>query len=302
MGSPESSAITTLYKGWTERLAAHPDMELVSLREMCESWITLASEPPDVTYADVEAPAVSGIWCIPPNPPDGRAILFVHGGAFVLGSVNAYRKLAGHIARAVGARVLLFEYRKAPEHPHPAQVEDTLAAYRWLLSEGFEPHHVAVAGDSAGAFLATMAVVHLVKEEAPTPAAIVAISPWYDTALTGETFETNAQLDVLVGRDVMQMFSQLFRGDVPADDPSLNVLLADLAGLPPMHIVVGGHETLLSDAERFTAKAEASGVDVTLVIEPEMQHVFPFMAGRSREADDAIADIAKWLRPRLDLK
>ena len=301
MPSPESAAITTLYKSWTERLAANPQMELVALREMAESWSLLASEPEDVTYADVDIAGIAGTWCVPQGAIEGRAILFTHGGAFVLGSVGSYRKLAGHIARVVGARVLLIDYRRAPEHPHPAQVEDCVAAYRWLLREGFEPHHLATAGDSAGGFLATMTVIELGKERTPLPAAIVAISPWYDLELTGETFETNAHLDVLVGKDVMRMFSQLFRGDMPADDPSVNIFSADLTGLPPLYIVAGGSETLLSDGQRFAAKAETVGVDVTLVVVPQMQHVFPFMAGRAPEADQALADIAAWLRPRLDL-
>jgi len=174
-------------------------------------------------------------------------------------------------------------------------------AYQWLLTEGFEPHHLAVAGDSAGGFLATMATIELRKAEVPPPAAVVALSPWYDTAVTGETFETNAGVDVLVGKDVMRMFSQMFRGDVPADDPGVNVLCADPAGLPPVYIVVGAAETLLSDAQRFAAKAEAARVDVRLVVVHEMQHVFPFMAGRAPEADQALADMASWLQPRLGL-
>lgn len=301
MASPESEAITTLYKSWTERLVANPQMELVALREMAESWTTLASEPEDVTYADVQVANIAGTWCVPKDAHEERAILYTHGGAFVLGSVNSHRKLAGHIARAVGARVLLIDYRRAPEQPHPAQVEDCVAAYRWLLGEGFDPRHLATAGDSAGGFLATMTVIELGRERTPLPAAIVAISPWYDLALTGETFQTNAHLDVLVGKEVMGMFSQLFRGEVPADDPSVNALAADITGMPPLYIVAGGHETLLSDGQRFAAKAKSAGVDVTLVVAPQMQHVFPFMAGSAPEADQALADIAAWLRPRLGL-
>jgi epsilon-lactone hydrolase len=299
MASPESEAIKKLYRGWTQRLASNPQMDLVSLREMAESWTTLASEPEDVTYADVDVGDISGTWCVPRDAHEGRAILFCHGGAFVLGSVSSYRKLAGHLARAVGVRVLVIDYRRAPEHPHPAQVEDCMAAHQWLLHEGFEPHHLVTAGDSAGGFLATMSVIELRKEQTPLPAAIVTLSPWYDLALTGETFETNANLDVLVGKEVMQMFSQLVRGDVPADDPRVNALFAELTGLPPLYIVVGSHEALLSDAQRFAARADAVGGDVTLVVVPEMQHVFPFMAGRAPEADQALADISEWLRTRL---
>ena len=214
-----------LYKSWIERLAADPQMELIALREMVESWTSLASEPEDVSYADSDVGGLAGTWCIPRDASEGRAILYLHGGCFIFGSPSSHRKLAGHIARAVGARVLLIDYRKAPEHPHPAQLEDSTMAYQWLLSEGFEPRHLALAGDSAGGFLATMATIELGKAEVPPPAAIVALSPWYDTAVTGATFETNAGLDVLVGKDVMQMFSQMFRGDVPADDPGANVLV-----------------------------------------------------------------------------
>jgi acetyl esterase/lipase len=144
-------------------------------------------------------------------------------------------------------------------------------------------------------------VIKLRDEGTPITAGIVAISPWYDLEEKGATYESNAQFDALVGREVMVLLSQLFLAGTSPTAPSVSPLYADLGGLPPTYIVVGGHEALLDDARQFAERARAASVDVTVVEVPEMQHVFTFMAGRAPEADEAIRAIAAWVRDRLGL-
>jgi acetyl esterase/lipase len=301
MTSTESRAIHALYSSWTSRLAQNPDMGIDALRDMMEGFATLAAEPERVTYREVDAGGVRSLWCLPAGGADDRVILYLHGGAYLGGSIDSHRKMVGHLASAVGCPALVIDYRRAPESPPPAQLDDCAAAYRWLLAQGYDPERAVVAGDSAGGALATGLVLRLRDEGTPMPAAIVAISPWYDLEAKGATFSTNAQSDALVGRDTMVMLAQVFLAGTPPTDPVVSPLHADLAGLPPLYIVVSGAETLLDDARQFTGRARAAGVDVTLVEVPDMQHVFPFMAGRAPEADEAIGAIATWARPRIGL-
>lgn len=302
MTSTRSRALHELYTSWTTRMAANPEMGLDQLREMMETWPKLAAEPEQVTYADVDAAGVPALWCLPADRVEDRAILYVHGGAYVGGSTNSHRKMAAHLAAAAGCAALMIDYRLAPEHPHPAQLEDSATAYRWLLQQGYAAPRTVTAGDSAGAALATGVVLKLRDEGTPLPAGIVAISPWYDLEAKGATYGTNAEVDALIGRDVMVMFSQLLLAGASPTDPSASPLHADLGGLPPTYIVVGGHEALLDDARMFAERAGAASVDVTLVEVPEMQHVFTFMAGRAPEADDAIRAMATWVRRRIGLE
>jgi epsilon-lactone hydrolase len=302
MTSSESGVIRTLYASWTSRMSANPNLGVDELREMMETWPQLAAEPEQVAYQEVNAAGVPALWCLPAERADDRAILYVHGGAYLGGSINSHRKMAAHLAAASGCRALMIDYRRAPEHPHPAQLDDSAAAYRWLLQQGFDPQRTVTAGDSAGAALATGVVIKLRDEGTPLPAGIVAISPWYDLEAKGATYASNAEVDALVGREVMVMLAQLFLAGTSPTDPSASPLYAALAGLPPVYIVVGGHETLLDDARTFAERAHAASVDVTLVEVPEMQHVFTFMAGRAAEADDAINAIAKWVRGRIGLE
>jgi acetyl esterase/lipase len=216
--------------------------------------------------------------------------------------MHTHRKVAGHLAKAVGARALVIDYRRAPEHPYPAQLEDAVTAYRWLVGQGVEAGHTATTGDSAGGNLATSMVLRLRDQGGPIPAAIMPLSPWYDMEGKGESLDSRAEVDVLVQREILTGMATMFLGEEgPATDPLANPLFADPTGLPPMLIQVGDHECLLDDSLRFADNARAAGVDVTVEVEPEMQHVFHFLAGRAPEADKAIDRLAAWVRPKLGL-
>lgn len=301
MASEASEYLRSLYTEWSERMAANPEMELAALREMTERWHTATAEPEGVTYAEVDAGGVPALWCLPEGCAEDRVVMYFHGGGYVVGSMYATRKLAGHIARAAGTRALVIDYRLSPENPHPAPVEDAAIAYRWLLDEGIQPEHIATTGESAGGHLCTTMVLKLRDDGDPLPAAMMPMSPWYDMELTGDSLDSNASSDALVHRGLVEMMANAFLGDGSAKDPLANPLYADLTGLPPVLIHVSEHEALLDDTRRFAADAEEAGVDVTVETEPEMQHVYPYLAGRAPEADRAVERMGEWVRPKVGL-
>lgn len=302
MASTESAYLTELYRDWSARMAAEPEMGLPALRDLFEEWHQPTVEPEGVTYAETDANGVPVLWCIPVDAQADRVVLYSHGGGFVVGSRHTHRKIAGHLAKAIGARALVVDYRRAPEHPFPAQLEDCVTAYRWLLDQGIAHDHVVTCGDSAGGNLAISVALKLRDDGDPLPAGLIPMSPWLDMEHKGETLDTNAATDALVQRPILEAMSAMFLGsNGSAIDPLANPLYADPSGLPPIYLTAGGAETLLDNAQRFAAKAREAGVDVTLDEVPEMQHVFAFLAGRAPEADSSIADIASWARPRLGL-
>ena len=300
--SAESSAMRNVFSRMATRTAANPEMDLESMRDMLESMYALTAEPAGVTYEEVMAGTRPSLWCLPLDAAQDRVILYAHGGGFLGNSMHSHRKLAAHLAGAAGTRALVLDFRLAPEHPFPAQLEDAVIAYRWLLDQGFEPGHIATAGDSAGGNLAISLVLKLRDDGLPLPAAIVAMSPWLDMEVSGHGFTANAANDAFLSREVVAHLAATFLGNGGSpEDPLANPLHADPAGLPPVHMSYGGSETLRDDPERFAAIAGPAGVDVTLDLAEGMQHDYMMMAGRAPEADQVIARISKWLRPKLGL-
>jgi acetyl esterase/lipase len=187
----------------------------------------------------------------------------------------------------------------APEHPFPAQLDDARAVYEWLLTHGYQASRIALAGESAGGNIATAAALALKQDNRPLPGAIVAFSPWYDMEAKGETLESNAATDPFFTREVVQGTAAMFLGGHSPTDPLANPLYADPAGLPPIFLTCGTHETLQDHAQRFAALARRAGVDVVLQVADGMQHFYQCMAGRAPEADASIAEAGTWLRERL---
>jgi epsilon-lactone hydrolase len=301
MGTAAPNALKDLYGRISARMAANPEMDLDTLRNMLDSLQVLASEPTDVTYQEVDAGGVPAIWAKPAGAAADRVIVYAHGGGCVTGSMHSHRKLAAHLAKAGGVTAIVPDYRLAPEHPFPAQIDDLLTVHRWLRGQGIVPEHTATAGDSAGGNLAIATVLKLREVGEPLPAAIVAISPWLDMEHTGATMQSNADSDSLVSHAVSAMMATMYLGAVAPTDPLANPLYADLAGLPPVFACAGDAETLQDNAERFAERARAAGVNVVLEIAPGQQHVYLFMAGKAKQADATIGNAADWLRPKLGL-
>jgi epsilon-lactone hydrolase len=302
MASKQSEHLSTLYKGWIAALGANPNMPLDELRAMFDHWGDVTGEPGGVDYIETDAGGVPALWASPKGSAQDRVLLCSHGGGYVTGSMYTHRKIYGHFAKAVGCRALIVDYRRAPDHVHPAPVDDMATAYQWLLDQGIAPKHIATIGDSAGGGLAITTLLRLREQGLPLPAAAIPLSPWFDMDGAGETFDTNCEKDALVSRDIIQSMAATFLGENGnKTDPLANPLHGDLRGLPPVYIQVGGHETLLSDSHALADAVRRSDGEVKLDVHPEMQHVFQFLAGVAPEADRAIAQVAAWARPKLGL-
>lgn len=302
MASKGAEELKTFLRNWAAALAARPDMPLDELRLLFEHWGDVTAEPGGVDYLETDAGGVPALWAVPKGCAEDRIVLCMHGGGYVTASMYTHRKVYGHLAKAIGCRALIPHYRRAPEHIHPAPVDDAVTVYKWLLDRGIHPGHIALTGDSAGGALAVTTLVRARDRNLPMPAATMPLSPWVDMEITGESLSSNRDKDVLVQKDVVEVMAATFLGENGnRRDPLANPLYADLKGLPPMYIQVGGDETLLDDSSRLADRARKAGVDVRLDVFPEMQHVFQFTAGHAPEADDAIRRLAEWVRPKLGL-
>jgi acetyl esterase/lipase len=300
--SAESDVLRALYADWAAIMAADPQLSIRLLRSIFDEWHQPTIEPTDVTYAEDVIGGVPGIWAMPLDADRGQVVLYTHGGGFAVGSASSHRKLAGHLAKALGVTAFVLDYRRAPEHRHPAQVEDGVAAFRGLVERGIAPAHITTAGDSAGGNLAVAIPLALHAAGDPAPGSVIAISPWVDMENTGKTLESNAESDALVSAPLLEAMIAGVLGEAGLNDsidpttPLANPLHADFTGFPSLYVNAGSAETLLDDANRLADRARAAGVDVTVSVVEGMQHVFPCLAGRAAEADDEIAAIATWYR------
>lgn len=227
-----------------------------------------------------------------------RVTIYVHGGGYVIGSVRTHRVIMSKLASASGAKVLGLEYRMAPENPFPAAVEDTVAAYRWLISEGYDPGRVSIAGDSAGGGLVVSALVSLRYLGEPMAGAGWCISPWIDFEGLGNSMKSNAEVDPVVAKEGLEFMAQLYIGDRDRRTPLAAPLYADLHGLPPMLLQVGGDETLLDDSTRLSNKLKEAKVPVDLEVWDDMFHVWHAFAQILPEGQQAIDRAGAFLREK----
>lgn len=253
-------------------------------------------KPPGTRISQLSAGGVAAEWVDRPGPAPQTTLLYLHGGGYTIGSSATHRGLAGYLGRAVGARVLLLDYRLAPEHRFPAALDDTLAAYRWLRAQG--RRQVIIAGDSAGGGLAVAAAVALRDAGDQLPDALISFSPWTDLAGSGASMVTRAAADPFLVPEAIVNAADYF-GDTSPRHPLISPIYADLRGLPPLLIQVGGDEILLDDAVRLAARARLAGVAVTLDVWPAMWHVWQFFAPLLPEANQALAQAGAFARRAL---
>jgi epsilon-lactone hydrolase len=267
------------------------------------AWSTLTAEPRDVDYLETDAGGVPAMWAVPKGVAEDRVLLCMHGGGSVGGSIYSHRKMFGHLAKAAGARALLVGYSLAPGNNYPTQVDEATSAYRWLLDQGVDAAHIAFTGDSFGGGLAITTQLLAREQGLPLPSASMPYSPWVDMEAVGESYDTNRDLDAFFSRELVRGLASIYLGEGgDPRDPLANPLYAELAGLGPIYIQVGGDEVLLDDSRRLAERAYTAGVDVRLDVFPDMQHTFQMAAGRAPEADDAIRRMADWVVPKLSAK
>ena len=291
MASEELQVVLELLRGI--------DLDHMTVTERRAATASVAQAPAGTRVAAADAGGVPAEWVTAAGMAAGRVIMYLHGGAYQLGSPATLRHLVALLSAAAQARAFSVDYRLAPEHPFPAAVDDAVAAYRWLLAAGHDPASIAIAGDSAGGGLTLATLVALRDSGDRLPAAAVAMSPWTDLALTGESLRTRADADVMIKPAGLQQTAALYLAGADPGHPYASPLYADLHGLPPILIHVGDAEVILDDSTRFATRARLAGVDVTLEIWDEMPHVFQAFAGLLPEADQAVAQIGSWLRERV---
>jgi acetyl esterase/lipase len=266
------------------------------MRANMEATTGAVPPPADVHYEPTAIGGVPGEWARANGGAVDGALLYFHGGGYCVGSVRTHRLLVGALSRACGVPVLSLEYRLAPEHPHPAAVDDGVAAYRALLAGGMPAGRVVLAGDSAGGGLTAATLLAGRAAGLPPPAAAVCISPWFDLALSGETMVTKVDVDPMCKPQLLRLMAAAYLGAVDPQAPGASPLYADLAGLPPMLLQVGTAETLLDDSRRFAARAERAGVRVTLEVWEDMIHVWHAFAMVLPEGQQAIDRIGAFVR------
>ena len=289
MASPQLQTAIEAMKALVERPVETP-------QEMRAVFEELATKPEDdIRCEKVSAGGVDAEWVCAPNAAADRVVLYLHGGGYVIGSVNTHRDLMARISRAAGAKVLGLNYRLAPEHPFPAAVDDAVAGYKWLLEQSVKPSRIAVAGDSAGGGLAAATLVAIKNNKLPTPAAGALLSPFVDMEGLGESMTTRASVDPVVKKEgLVGMASAYLQGQDPRS-PLAAPIYADLKGLPPLLIQVGDAETLLDDSVRLNDRAKAAGVSTKLEVWPEMIHVWQLFASFLPEGQQAIDGIGKFI-------
>jgi acetyl esterase/lipase len=277
--------VQSVYGGWTRQ---------TTVEQMRADWDALffSTDPP---AEEIPADGIPATWFFPPGCRRDRIMLYLHGGGFKLGSARSHRSLIVSLAIAANCAALALDYRLAPEQKFPAPVEDTVNAYLWLLDQGFAEAQIIFAGDSAGGGLALSAMLALRDQGAARPAAAVVLSAWTDLTASGASYQTRAAADPIHQRGMILATAKTYLGGADAKNPLASPLFADLHGLPPLLMQVGGRETVLDDTLDFAAKAKESGVDVQISVFEDMIHVFQQFAPDLPEANQAIAEIAAFL-------
>lgn len=270
------------------------------IRSSFEKLMATMAVPEGLTTSDTTLGTRRALVVEPAGAVGSGTILYFHGGSFVFGSPETALSLTGNLVARTGFRSFSLDYRLAPEHPFPAAIDDTVAAYRALLDSGVDPAGIVFAGDSAGGGLTVTTCLAARAAGLPLPAAIVAFSPGLDGTGSGESMVTRADADPIIHPEAIgQTRAMYLAGQDPRQELVSPVLFADLTGFPPMLLQVGTNEILLDDSTRMATRARAAGVDVILDVTADVPHVFQSFTGVLDEADHALARAALFLTQQV---
>jgi epsilon-lactone hydrolase len=273
--------------------------DIAERRKAFDAFASAYPTAPDVTVTPLIINQTDAEWTTTPDADHSCAVLFLHGGGYVIGSLASHRHLAAEVGRAANARTLAMQYRLAPEHPFPAAVEDALAGYLYLLAQGIVPDRITIVGDSAGGGLVVAALLAIRDAGLTQPAAGWSISPWTDMEATGASMVSKAAEDPTVQKDALLELATFYLNGADPRSPLAAPIYADLRGLAPLFIQVGAAETLLDDAVRLAGAAGAADVPTTLEIWPEMIHVWHMFHPELAAGRRAIAAGGRFLRAAL---
>lgn len=296
MPSPQALSVRSMLQQL--RASQNPaEQSLEAQRAGLDQMGQTIPKPNHVLVERTSFDGVPGEWISIAGAPTERVILYLHGGAYYMGSCESHRSLAWRLAEASEARIALVEYRLAPEHRFPAAVEDAVKAYKSLLAQGIEPNRIAIAGDSAGGGLTMATLISLRDEGTSLPACAALLSPWTDLAGTGPSMESRAPYDPWLEPEGIRKAPLLYCSPDQLTHPLVSPLYADLAGLPPILIHVGRDECLLDDSVRLYDKIREAGGEAQLHIWEDMWHVFHSFP--IPEADEALREIGTFIQRRI---
>jgi acetyl esterase/lipase len=302
-GSPDLSLRAELVRlglRWFVKRRGPALTAIDAMRQQSAKLARLVPLPPRGTEVRrLELDGIKAVTVTTPETSGGRHVLYLHGGGHVSGSPGLYRDFIWRIASATHSRVTILRHRLAPEHPFPAALDDAVSAYRALLAEGVDPRQMAMMGDSAGGGLVLGTLLKLRDQGIALPAAAVALSPWTDLALTGQSLRFNADLDPMIRTEEAPALVSHYLAGADPRTPYASPLYGDHTGLPPTLIQVGSEEVLLDDSVRMAERMRAAGCEVELQVWPRLPHVWQVWARLMPEAREAIAHIGTFVRGRM---
>jgi len=295
-------------KDWGDSLAQlipilEGDPATQTLDELRDNYVTMLKGhpvPENLIVEHADLGGVPGTVIMPPEVIEGRTLVYFHGGAYIFGASAGYVGLGGRLALALKAKVVLPDYRLAPEHAYPTPIEDCLAVYKWLLDEGHDPDQLVFAGDSAGGSLTVSVMVHARDAGLPLPAGGVAISPWADLEHTGSSMTSRHGIDPLCTKDALDVQARTFLAGAAANSPDASPVFADVSGLPPILVQIGENEVMLSGAMRLATHLAENRVRTTLEVWPGMFHVWHLFAAILPDGQQAINNAADFLRQAIE--
>lgn len=289
-----------LRKGKLRREVIDQNTSIEALRRECDqSAARLVKLPEGVSLLPAADTPVYAEWVVPEHSDPGKAILYFHGGGFVMGNARSHRGIVSGFMKRLGCRALVFDYSLAPEHPAPAAVNDSAAMYRWLLGQGFQPRNIVFAGDSGGGGVELATLLKLKDDADPMPAACVAFSPCTDMTISGESHKTRAKADPCTPKGMTETYLGYYVGGGDPKHPYASPLFGELSGLPPLMLQVGNDETLRDDSTRFAKRAQEAGVEVHLHVWKGMFHCFPLLAPMFREATEALEEVCAFIHEKI---
>ncbi len=278
------------------------DTPIEKLRSDCERSAEKLGKPTQgVSYREASFPGFYAEWVEPEGCSPEKAVLYFHGGGFVMGSARSHRNIVSNFVKRLGVKALVFDYRLAPEHPAPAAVEDSAEIYRWMLSEGYQAQNIVFAGDSGGGGVELGTLMKLKDDGTPLPAACAAFSPCTDMTISGESNITRVKADPCTPKGANETFLAYYVGTGDRKHPYASPLFGEMKGLPPLIFRVGDNETGRDDSTRFAEKAKAAGVETDIKVGKGMFHCFPLLAPMFPEATEALNEVNRFLRQKLKL-
>lgn len=294
-------------KAWSESLAglapvitgADVTTPMSEIRAAYTRMLAKNQAPADVSFSDVDMGGVPGTLVTPATIKTDAVVMYIHGGAYIVGEPAGYHGIGGNYASMLGARIYMPDYRLAPEYPFPTPITDTLQAYKWLTEQGYDASKIVLVGESAGGAMVVTVMVAARNKGLPLPAGGVAISPWANLEHSGASMTNREGLDPLNTRAGLDFLARTFLGDALPNHPMASPVFADVIGLPPILIQIGENELMLSDAMRLACHLGDHRVRVNLEVWPGMFHAWHFFTGLQPEAVQAMESSVSFIRQLL---